>query len=128
MVLLRRMYRAMLALLCAAASFGCGSSEVHSPSAPDAPSVPRIAAFGDSLTAGFGLQPSEAYPALLQQRLDAAGLRFEVVNEGVSGDTSEDGRNRMGRVLAARPRILILAFGANDGLRGLPVDEMKANL
>ena len=83
---------------------------------------------GDSLTAGLGIPQDAAYPALLQQWLKAKGLDWEVVNAGVSGDTSADGRQRVGWALEGDIRLLILALGANDGLRGLPVDQMKQNL
>ncbi len=92
------------------------------------PGRPRIVALGDSLTAGLGLQKTEAYPAVLQQRLDDAGSRFEVVNAGVSGDTSAGGLSRLDWSLDGDVRILIVALGGNDGLRGLPPDEMKRNL
>ncbi len=89
---------------------------------------PRVVVLGDSLTAGLGLERSEAYPAVLQQRLDAAGLRFEVVNAGVSGDTSAGGLSRLDWSLDGDVRILIVALGGNDGLRGLPPEEMRRNL
>jgi acyl-CoA thioesterase-1 len=85
-------------------------------------------ALGDSLTAGYGLPKEQAYPALLQRRLDAEGYRYEVVNAGVSGDTTAGGVNRLEWSLDGDVRILIVALGANDGLRGLPVVEMKRNL
>ena len=94
----------------------------------DPPARPRIVALGDSLTAGYGLLESRAYPALLQERLDAEGYEFEVVNAGVSGDTSAGGLRRLDWALEGDVRVLILALGANDGLRGLSVEEMKANL
>jgi acyl-CoA thioesterase-1 len=80
------------------------------------------------LTAGLGLPAGEAYPALLQQKLDQAGYRFEVVNAGVSGDTTAGGLRRLDWALEGDVRVLILALGANDGLRGLPVAGMKRNL
>jgi acyl-CoA thioesterase-1 len=89
---------------------------------------PRIVALGDSLTAGYGLNASQAYPALLQRKLDAAGGQFEVVNAGVSGDTSAGGLRRLDWALEGDVKILIVALGGNDGLRGLPVVEMKRNL
>jgi acyl-CoA thioesterase-1 len=85
-------------------------------------------ALGDSLTAGLGLQPEEAYPAVLESRIRQRGYPFEVVNAGVSGDTSAGGLRRVDWALDGDVRILILALGANDGLRGLPVDEMTRNL
>jgi acyl-CoA thioesterase-1 len=91
-------------------------------------SRPRIVVLGDSLTIGFGLPATEAYPALLQRRLDAGGYDFEVVNAGVSGDTSAGGLSRLEWSLDGDVRILVVALGGNDGLRGLPPDEMKRNL
>ena len=92
--------------------------------------VPLVLAFGDSLTAGLGLSSSEAYPALLQERLDEAGYQMQVMNAGVSGETTAGGLRRISWVLGenSRVQILILALGGNDGLRGLPVDQMKDNL
>ena len=89
---------------------------------------PRIVAFGDSLTAGLGVRPEEAYPARLQRRVEAAGLNYDVVNAGVSGDTSAGGLRRLDWALDGEVRVLILALGANDGLRGLPPDHLRRNL
>lgn len=90
--------------------------------------APRIVMLGDSLTAGLGLPPDEAYPALIQQRLDAEGLKFQVVNAGVSGDTSAGGLRRLDWALDGDVRVLVVALGGNDGLRGLPVSELQQNL
>jgi acyl-CoA thioesterase-1 len=89
---------------------------------------PVVVAFGDSLTAGFGAEPGASYPDFLQKELDRAGLAWRVVNAGVSGDTTTDGLNRVGDVLAYKPRVVILEFGGNDGLRGLPIETTRANL
>ncbi len=90
---------------------------------------PKIVAFGDSLTAGFGLTERESYPYLLQERLNADGYNYEVVNAGVSGDTSLGGFERADWVLEQENvQILVLELGANDLLRGVPVAKMKANL
>ena len=98
-------------------------------SSPDNPQRPTIVALGDSLTAGRGLLEMQAYPALLQEKLEQDGYAWEVVNAGVSGDTSAAGLQRLDWALQQNDvRILILELGANDGLRGLPVDEMKKNL
>jgi acyl-CoA thioesterase I len=135
---------------CAAVSIGltqsgCGSSRSDAPpvkveetpakpaTAAPAPAVvtdtrPAIVAFGDSLTAGFGAEPGSSYPDFLQKDLDRAGLRWRVVNAGVSGDTTTDGANRVSEVLAVKPRVVILEFGGNDGLRGLPIETTRANL
>jgi acyl-CoA thioesterase-1 len=99
------------------------------PADPDAPPArPRIVAFGDSLTIGLGLLEQEAYPALLQNKINEAGYQFEVVNAGVSGDTSAGGLRRLDWALEGNVKVLIVAFGGNDGLRGLPVSQMKENL
>ncbi len=90
---------------------------------------PKIVAFGDSLTAGFGLTERESYPYLLQEQLNADGYNYEVVNAGVSGDTSLGGLERVDWVLEQDGvEILVLELGANDLLRGVPVARMKANL
>jgi len=85
---------------------------------------PVIVAFGDSLTAGFGAEPGNSYPDFLQKDLD----NWRVVNAGVSGDTSTDGVNRLAEVLSYKPRIVIVEFGGNDGLRGLPIETTRANI
>ncbi len=90
---------------------------------------PKIIAFGDSLTAGFGLAEKESYPYLLQERLKADGYNYEVVNAGVSGETSLGGLERIDWVLEQEnAKILVLELGANDLLRGVPVVRMKENL
>jgi acyl-CoA thioesterase-1 len=96
---------------------------------PTAPVArPRIVALGDSLTVGLGLLETESYPSLLQNRLDEEGYVFEMVNAGVSGDTSAGGLRRLDWALEGDVRVLIVALGANDGLRGLSIAEMKQNL
>lgn len=89
---------------------------------------PRIVVLGDSLTAGLGLPIEDAYPAVLQRRLDAKGLKYRVINAGISGDTSAGGLSRLDWALDGDVRVLIVALGANDGLRGLPVLQLKDNL
>lgn len=89
---------------------------------------PRIVAFGDSLTAGLGVQADESYPAQLQRRLDGLGYHYRVINAGVSGDTTAGGLRRVPWILHNKPALVILELGANDGLRGLPVDQTKSNL
>jgi acyl-CoA thioesterase I len=89
---------------------------------------PKILALGDSLTAGNGLLESEAYPAALQRLIDADGYEFEVINGGVSGDTSAGGLRRLDWLMTEEVAVVIVALGANDGLRGLPPDQMKRNL
>lgn len=97
--------------------------------AAPAPAAERvIVVLGDSLTAGLGVAREEAYPALLEARLRREGYDYRVVNAGVSGDTSAGGLRRVDWALRARPAIVIVALGANDGLRGLPVDALRDNL
>jgi acyl-CoA thioesterase I len=110
-----------------APSDGGASAATPATSASSA-SRQRIVVLGDSLTAGLGLPESEAYPALLQNKLDAEGYQFQIVNAGVSGDTTAGGLRRLDWALDGDVKILIVALGANDGLRGLPIDEMQKNL
>lgn len=86
--------------------------------APAAAEAPVVLFVGDSLTAGFGLDPDEAFPALIQRKIDAAGLRYRVVNAGVSGETSAGARRRIDWLLAQPVAVLVLETGANDALRG----------
>ena len=89
---------------------------------------PRVVVLGDSLTAGLGLPREQSVPSLIQARLDAEGYDYEVVNAGVSGDTSAGGVRRLDWALDGDVEILVVELGANDGLRGLPVAQMKQNL
>ena len=89
---------------------------------------PVLVCFGDSLTAGFGAAEGSSYPDFLQADLDQAGYRYRVVNEGVSGDTTKDGLDRLPEVLALHPAVVVLEFGGNDGLRGLKVETTRQNL
>lgn len=84
--------------------------------------------FGNSLTAGMGLDPDEAFPALIQKKLDSLGLAYEAVNAGLSGETTAAGKNRVKWVLNQEVDIFVLELGANDGLRGVPVEETQRNL
>lgn len=97
---------------------------------PDEAGDPRLrmVILGDSLTAGLGLAPEEAYPARLQARIDAAGWPVRVAAMGVSGDTTAGGRRRLDWSLHGDVRILLVALGGNDALRGLPVEQMRENL
>jgi len=132
-------WKPVLAALALAAA-ACGAKPeppATSTAAPNATSAtaaapastqPRIVALGDSLTAGLGLAPDQAYPALLQARLKSAGLDYEVINAGVSGDTSAGGLERLEWALQGNVKILIVALGGNDALRGLPAAALAANL
>lgn len=84
--------------------------------------------FGDSLTAAMGLDPAESFPAEIQQKIDSIGLNYEVVNAGLSGETTAGGRNRIQWVLNQKVDVFVLELGANDGLRGIPVEETRQNL
>lgn len=84
--------------------------------------------FGNSLTAGMGLEPSEAFPALIQNRLDSLDYDYEVINAGLSGETTASGKNRINWVLNQDVDVFVLELGANDGLRGIPLEETRKNL
>lgn len=97
--------------------------------APLAQAAQTILVFGDSLSAGYGIRQDAAWPALLARRLQEKGLDYNVVNASISGETSSGGRSRIEAALTAHaPRVVIVALGANDGLRGLPIAQMRDNL
>jgi acyl-CoA thioesterase-1 len=96
--------------------------------APAAGAERVLVVLGDSLTAGLGVARDEAYPALLEARLRREGFAYRVVNAGVSGDTTAGGRRRLDWVLRAQPDLVVVALGANDGLRALPLDALRDNL
>jgi acyl-CoA thioesterase I len=130
--------RLAITFVFAAAIAACGRPDavkderIDAAAPPVAPAAPsrgeRIVCLGDSLTAGLGLPIEQSYPSLLQQRVDAKGLKYEVVNAGVSGDTSAGGLSRLDWALQGDVRILVVALGGNDALRGLPTDALKRNL
>jgi acyl-CoA thioesterase-1 len=123
-------------------SIGCGKPEQPAPSSaapvslqtPKAPKAapasktPRIVFLGDSLTAGLGLAVDQSFPSLIGKKLKERGFEYEVVNAGVSGDTSAGGLRRLDWSLEGDVQVLIVALGGNDALRGLPPREMKKNL
>jgi acyl-CoA thioesterase-1 len=109
----------------AAAAVACNSQA--SPAAPDG-GVPVVVALGDSLTSGPGLRPQETYPSLLQKRISDAGRNYNVTNAGVSGDTSSQALARFDEALVPGTRILVLAIGINDGLRGVPIESVERNI
>lgn len=108
-------------LLCMAAGSALFAEE-------KAASAPRVVILGDSITAGYGLDKEQAYPALLQQKCQEAGLNAEVVNAGVSGDTTAGGLRRITWALGKGAEVLVIALGGNDGLRGLSPEQTTANL
>src|SRR2546423_8881151 len=88
----------------------------------------RIVVLGDSIAAGYGVDPEEAYPAVLQRKIEEAKLPYTVVNAGVSGDTTAGGLRRIDWILKQPLDILVVELGGNDGLRGLPVSQTRSNL
>jgi acyl-CoA thioesterase-1 len=96
---------------------------------PETDGRPRVIFLGDSLTAGLGLNPPQSFPALIQRRLESAGYEYRVVNAGVSGDTSAGGLRRLEWAMAeGDAKVLVVALGGNDGLRGLPPEQLEKNL
>jgi acyl-CoA thioesterase I len=106
------------------------ASQVDSSGASDAAKDgrPVIVAFGDSLTAGYGADPGESYPDYLEKDLNAKGYHYQVINQGISGNTTKDGVDRLQDALGLKPVLVIVAFGGNDGLRGLPIASTRENL
>jgi len=117
---------------------GCGKREekqvTSTPAPAAAPTVPVadnrhvLVVFGDSLSAGFGLEAGLSFPDFLQKKLDAEKYPWYVVNQGVSGDTTEGGVSRLDSAIALKPEIVVLELGGNDGLRGLPLEATRTNL
>jgi acyl-CoA thioesterase I len=125
------LFFALLLTACGSTSGPTRSATEPQATAPQAVSDDTrkvIAAFGDSISAGFGVEPGKSYPDDLQKLIDQAGYKYRIVNLGVSGDTTSDGVERLPSVLAVHPAIVIVEFGGNDGLRGQPVTSSKANL
>lgn len=129
------------------AMYGCKSSPSTQPSAASSTPVaqpqpqpttpppatkpdnrPILVCFGDSLTAGYGSDPGQSYPDYLQADLDAHGYNYRVVNEGISGNTTKDGVERLDTIIALKPAVVVVEFGGNDGLRGLRIEDTRANL
>lgn len=96
--------------------------------APATTATQTILFFGNSLTAGYGVEPEEAFPALIGEKIDSAGLNYTVVNAGLSGETTAGGRSRVGWVLRKPVSVFVLELGGNDGLRGLPLTATRQNL
>ncbi len=115
----------LIALIVTAAVLACNGEA--SPSAPDG-QAPVVVAFGDSLTSGPGLRPEATFPSLLQERIEEADLSYRVVNAGVSGDTTTEALRRYDAALVPGTRIVVLAIGINDGLRGVPVATVERNI
>lgn len=109
-------------------AFVSASSSPAAPSEPASDHRPVLVCFGDSLTAGYGTDPGQSYPDYLQKDLDQLGYSYHVENLGVSGNTTKDGIARLPDVLALHPALVVVEFGGNDGLRGLPPRDTRANL
>ena len=107
--------------------FSCLAGKLVAQAPPKA-NPARVVILGDSITAGYGLDPADAYPALLQKKIDAAGLAYTVVNAGVSGDTTSGGLRRVAWALGPGADLLVIALGGNDGLRGIAPSETAKNL
>lgn len=89
---------------------------------------PLVVCFGDSLTAGYGTEAGQTYPDYLQAGLDSRGYKYRVVNAGISGNTTKDGVERVNGIVALKPAVVVVEFGGNDGLRGLRIEDSRANL
>jgi acyl-CoA thioesterase-1 len=126
----------LLALLAAGCHSDTTATTASAPAAPttaaEAPATkaqPTILFFGDSITAGLGVDPDEAYPALIENKVDSLHLPYAVVNAGLSGETTAGGRSRLHWVLSRQPvSVFVLELGGNDGLRGLPLADTRKNL
>lgn len=118
--------------LVALALAGCGADDGargdEAPAPPAEGARARIVFLGTSLTAGLGVDPEQAYPAAIQRKIDSAGLSFEAVNAGVSGETSAGARRRIDWLLRQPVSVLVIETGANDGLRGQDVDSTRATI
>jgi acyl-CoA thioesterase I len=123
--------RSIIVLIMIAALSGCEQAREEAPAkSSPAESDPRrsVLFLGTSLTAGLGLEPDQAYPALIQQKIDSAGLGYRVVNAGVSGETSAGALRRVDWLFREPVSVLVVETGANDGLRGLSPDSLEANI
>ncbi|OUJ73618.1 arylesterase [Hymenobacter crusticola] len=121
---------------------GCGNNSQSSADSVEAPeasaptastpakaaSKPTVLFFGNSITAGLGVDPEQAFPALVGQKIDSAGLGYTIVNAGLSGETTAGGRSRVGWVLRKPVAVFVLELGGNDGLRGIPLSDTRRNL
>jgi acyl-CoA thioesterase-1 len=133
-------YSVISGLLFVLTVWSCGASDTKTttakaPSTEQAESKPASPAkkktvlfYGNSLTAGYGVEPSQAFPALIGQKIDSAGLNYTVVNAGLSGETTAGGKSRIGWVLRQPVAVFVLELGGNDGLRGLPLADTRKNL
>ena len=129
------MQRLLFSLMLFAAGCGTKSEPATAAAVEPLPALtgvtderPVIVAFGDSLSAGFGAETGSSYPDFLQRELDAAGFKYRVANQGVSGDTTSGGLERVAQATELKPYLILLELGGNDGLRGLPIAATRDNL
>lgn len=127
-------YGILLLILCAACSnpnstpAGTAKDSTQKETPPPSSSIKNIIFFGNSLTAGYGLDLSEAYPALIQAKIDSLNLPYKVINAGLSGETTAGGSSRIDWILKQPVHVFVLELGGNDGLRGIPLEETAKNL
>ena len=133
------MHSVISGLMLLSVVWGCGSSDTKTASAtepvkseksqPTAPTKkPIVLFYGNSLTAGYGVEPTEAFPALIGQKIDSAGLNYQVINAGLSGETTAGGKSRISWVMRQPVAVFVLELGGNDGLRGIPLTSTRQNL
>lgn len=129
-----RTYGVLLLMLCVACSnpgptpAGAANDSTQKEPPPPSSSTKNIVFFGNSLTAGYGLDLSEAYPALIQAKIDSLKLPYRVINAGLSGETTAGGNSRIDWILKQPVHVFVLELGGNDGLRGIPLEETEKNL
>lgn len=124
-----KLMRYVCLVVCFCLLSGCSSEEEsYAPASEEKTEMKTIVAVGDSLTAGYNLDESESYPALLQQKLHAAGYDYKVINAGVSAETSSGTLSRIEWIMTLQPNIVLLETGANDGLRGIDPELLEDNL
>lgn len=134
-------YSMISGLLLLSAVWGCGSADTKTEAeklksgtteltekTADVPKKQIVLFYGNSLTAGYGVEPAQAFPALIGQKIDSAGLNYKVVNAGLSGETTAGGKSRIGWVMRQPVAVFVLELGGNDGLRGLPLAATRQNL
>lgn len=130
-VLLAALFMLML-VACGQESSGPDESPANEDSTSQAENPeanrPTVAFLGTSLTIGLGVEPEQAYPSLIQQKIDSAGYDFRVINAGISGETSTGGLNRLDWLMRADVDVLVIELGANDGLRGVPLEVTRSNI
>lgn len=134
-------YSVISGLMLLLTAWGCGSSDTKTESKTGSDTAqatasrpattakkPIVLFYGNSLTAGYGVEPAQAFPALVGQKIDSAGLNYQVVNAGLSGETTAGGKSRISWVMRQPVAVFVLELGGNDGLRGIPLKSTRENL